>query len=271
MDSNNLPNNNYSPNSEENNENQRNDYQNNWNPENTYQNNGYQNNGYQNNGYQNDYMNNQYQNSYQNSGYSNNEYQNGYQNGYTNNNTNSNTISNTISTYINSDNLSKTYKNVQQKAINFVNTTLADDHKKRIAIIIVVVLAVIVFGSLITGAFGKHNSCSAEKSANIEEYLKCHPSELEDYNNRMRDDSVFVATIEPKGDQLNLTMKFRDHVSDEDVSLLRDQVASSENDFSKVFPSAEEIKSKVISPIRLHYVLLNDDGSFITDKDYIAN
>lgn len=140
-----------------------------------------------------------------------------------------------------------------------------------IALIVAAVLALTLIGSAIVKTFKPNYNCSAERSANIEEYLKCHPSELEDYNNRMRDDSVFVATIEPKGDQLNLTMKFRDHVSDEDVSLLRVQVASSENDFSKVFPSAEEIKSKVISPIRLHYVLLNDDGSLITDKDYIAN
>lgn len=248
MDSNNLPSINHSQNTEENNENQINDYTNNANPANTYQNNTYQNNGYQNdyqNGYQNDYQN----------GYQNNTYQN---NGYQNNN-------NPINNYINSDNLIKTYKNVQQQVISFVNTTLADEHKKRIAVIVAVVLAVIVFGSLITGTFGKHYNCSAEKSVNIEEYANCHPSDFEE-----RGDNDVSATFDAKGDNLNITVKFTDRVPDDAIP--KATATFSDRLFlSNLFPVLEEAKNKVSSPIHLYYTILNDDGSVIYKDDFIDN
>lgn len=292
MDSNNLPSNNYPPNAEANNNNQSNDYQNNWNPTdtypnnanqtdtyqnnsymnsgyqnnanpaNTYQNNTYQNNGYQNdyqNNYQNDYQNNWYQNDYQND-YQNNTYQNnGYQNnGYQNNN-------NPINTYINSDNLIKTYKNVQQQVISFVNTTLADEHKKRIAIIAAIVLAVILFGGLISGTFKKHSDCSAEKSANIEEYADCHPSDFEE-----RGDDDVSATFDAQGDNLNITIKFKDRVPDNAIS--KAEATFSDRLFlSNLFPAVEEAKNKVSSPIHLYYTVLNNDDSVIYKDDFIDN
>ncbi len=273
MDSNNLPSINHSQNTEENNENQINDYTNNANPANTYQNNTYQNNGYQNdyqngyqNGYQNYYQNDTYQNDYQNdyqNGYQN-DYQNGYQNntyqnnGYQNNN-------NPINNYINSDNLIKTYKNVQQQVISFVNTTLADEHKKRIAIIAAIVLAVILFGGLISGAFKSHYNCSAEKSANIEEYVNCHTSDFEE-----RGDDDISATFDAQGDNLNITIKFKDRVPDNAIS--KAEATFSDRLFlSNLFPAVEEAKNKVSSPIHLYYTILNDDDSVIYKDDFIDN
>lgn len=285
MDSNNLSSNNHSQNTEENNENQINDYTNNANLENTYTNNAnqtdtyqnnsymnsgyqnnanpantYQNNTYQNNGYQNDYQ-NDYQNNYQND-YQNNWYQNDYQNntyqnnGYQNNN-------NPINTYINSDNLIKTYKNVQQQVISFVNTTLADEHKKRIAIIAAIVLAVILFGGLISGTFKKHSDCSAEKSANIEEYADCHPSDFEE-----RGDDDVSATFDAQGDNLNITIKFKDRVPDNAIS--KAEATFSDRLFlSNLFPAVEEAKNKVSSPIHLYYTVLNNDDSVIYKDDFI--
>lgn len=304
MDSNNLSSNNYSPNTEENNDNQSNDYQNNWNPTDTYpndanpadtyqnneyQNNTYQNNGYQNNGYQNGYQNNSYvnndyqnnwnpentyqnndyqngyqNNDYQNNGYQNDWYQNDYQNGYQNNYQNGyqNGYANS---YINNDKLLKTYKNFKQQAISFVNTTLADEHKKRIAVIVAVVLAVIVFGSLITGTFGKHYNCSAEKSVNIEEYANCHPSDFEE-----RGDDDVSATFDAKGDNLNITVKFTDRVPDDAIP--KATATFSDRLFlSNLFPVVEEAKNKVSSPIHLYYTILNDDGSVIYKDDFIDN
>lgn len=301
MDSNNLPSNNYPPNAEANNNNQSNDYQNNWNPtdtypnnanqtgsyqnneyqNNTYQNNSYmnsgyqnnanpantyQNNTYQNNGYQNDYQ-NDYQNNYQND-YQNNWYQNDYQNDYQNNTYQNNGYQNNnnpINTYINSDNLIKTYKNVQQQVISFVNTTLADEHKKRIAVIVAIVLAVILFGGLISGTFKKHSDCSAEKSANIEEYADCHPSDFEE-----RGDDDISATFDAQGDSLNITIKFKDRVPDNAIS--KAEATFSDRLFlSTLFPAVEEAKNKVSSPIHLYYTILNDDGSVIYKDDFIDN
>lgn len=301
MDSNNLPSNNYPPNAEANNNNQSNDYQNNWNPtdtypnnanqtgsyqnneyqNNTYQNDGYQNNGYQNSGYQNGYQNNsyvnndyqnnwnpentyqnnEYQNEYQNSEYQNNgyqndwyqnDYQNGYQNGYAN-------------SYINNDKLLQTYKNVQQKAINFMNTTLPADPTKRAYAIIAIVLAVILFGGLISGAFKSHYNCSAEKSVNIEEYANCHPSDFEE-----RGDDDVSATFDAKGDNLNITVKFTDRVPDDAIP--KATATFSDRLFlSNLFPVLEEAKNKVSSPIHLYYTILNDDGSVIYKDDFIDN
>ena len=275
MDSNNLPSINHSQNTEENNENQINDYTNNANPANTYQNNTYQNNGYQNdyqNGYQNGYQ-NYYQNYYQNDTYQNdyqNDYQNGYQNDYQNgyqNNTYQNNgyqnNNNPINNYINSDNLIKTYKNVQQQVISFVNTTLADEHKKRIAIIAAIVLAVILFGGLISGTFKKHSDCSAEKSANIEEYVNCHTSDFEE-----RGDDDISATFDAQGDNLNITIKFKDRVPDNAIS--KAEATFSDRLFlSNLFPAVEEAKNKVSSPIHLYYTILNDDDSVIYKDDFI--
>ena len=280
MDSNNLPSINHSQNTEENNENQINDYTNNANPANTYQNNTYQNNGYQNdyqNGYQNGYQ-NYYQNYYQNDTYQNdtyqndyqNDYQNGYQNDYQNgyqNNTYQNNgyqnNNNPINNYINSDNLIKTYKNVQQQVISFVNTTLADEHKKRIAIIAAIVLAVILFGGLISGAFKSHYNCSAEKSANIEEYVNCHTSDFEE-----RGDDDISATFDAQGDNLNITIKFKDRVPDNAIS--KAEATFSDRLFlSNLFPAVEEAKNKVSSPIHLYYTILNDDDSVIYKDDFI--
>ena len=294
MDSNNLPSNNYSPNTEENNDNQSNDYQNNWNPtstypndanqtnsyqnneyqNNTYQNNGYQNNDYQNDGYQNNdyqngyqnnsYVNNDYQNNwntentYQNNGYQNDWYQNDYQNGYQNSYQNG-----YANSYINNDKLLKTYKDFQQRAISFVNTTLADEHKKRIAIIAAIVLAVILFGGLISGAFKSHYNCSAEKSANIEEYVNCHTSDFEE-----RGDDDISATFDAQGDNLNITIKFKDRVPDNAIS--KAEATFSDRLFlSNLFPAVEEAKNKVSSPIHLYYTILNDDDSVIYKDDFI--
>lgn len=299
MDSNNLPSNNYPPNAEANNNNQSNDYQNNWNPTDTYpnnanqtdsyqnneyQNNTYQNDGYQNDGYQNGYQNNSYvnndyqnnwnqENTYQNNNYQNNEYQNNdyqsngyqndwyqndYQNGYQNSYQNG-----YANSYINNDKLLKTYKNFKQRAISFVNTTLADEHKKRIAVIVAVVLAVIVFGSLITGTFGKHYNCSAEKSANIEEYADCHPSDFEE-----RGDDDISATFDAQGDSLNITIKFKDRVPDNAIS--KAEATFSDRLFlSTLFPAVEEAKNKVSSPIHLYYTVLNNDDSVIYKDDFI--
>ncbi len=279
MDSNNLPNNNYSPDAEANN-----GYQNNGYPENSYQNNGYQNSEYQNNAYQNNgYQNNGYQNNaYQNNSYPDNSYQNnGYQNnGYQNSWNSTNSYQNNVNP--NNGYQTNIYQNSQQPVNNYAsnqyqNTAKTSILNKRnifigLAAIVAAVIALSVGGFLITNIFFKpHYNCSAEKSANIEEYLNCHPSEVKDFNDRMSNDSDFSTKIEAKGDTLNLTVQFKYHVPDEDISLLRNQVASSSNNFSRIFPSAEEIKSKIISPIHLHYTLLNDDGGFITDKDYLAN
>lgn len=299
MDSNNLPSNNYPPNAEANNNNQSNDYQNNWNPtdtypnnanqtgsyqnneyqNNTYQNDGYQNNGYQNSGYQNGYQNNsyvnndyqnnwnpentyqnnEYQNEYQNSEYQNNgyqndwyqnDYQNGYQNGYAN-------------SYINNDKLLKTYKNFKQQAVNFMNTTLPADPTKRAYAIIAIVLAVILFGGLISGAFKSHYNCSAEKSANIEEYVNCHTSDFEE-----RGDDDISATFDAQGDNLNITIKFKDRVPDNAIS--KAEATFSDRLFlSNLFPAVEEAKNKVSSPIHLYYTILNDDDSVIYKDDFI--
>lgn len=292
MDSNNLPSNNYPPNAEANNNNQSNDYQNNWNPTDTYpnnanqtgsyqnneyQNNTYQNDGYQNDGYQNGYQNNSYvnndyqnnwnqENTYQNNDYQNNEYQNnGYQNDWYQNDYQNGYQNGYANSYINNDKLLKTYKDFQQRAISFVNTTLADEHKKRIAVIVAVVLAVIVFGSLITGTFGKHYNCSAEKSVNIEEYANCHPSDFEE-----RGDDDVSATFDAKGDNLNITVKFTDRVPDDAIP--KATATFSDRLFlSNLFPVLEEAKNKVSSPIHLYYTILNDDGSVIYKDDFIDN
>lgn len=292
MDSNNLPSNNYSPNTEENNDNQSNDYQNNWNPtstypndanqtnsyqnneyqNNTYQNNGYQNNdyqndGYQNNGYQNGYQNNSYvnndyqnnwntENTYQNNGYQNDWYQNDYQNGYQNSYQNG-----YANSYINNDKLLKTYKNFKQQAVNFMNTTLPADPTKRAYAIIAIVLAVIIFGCISINAVANYHNCSSEKVENIEEYFDCNPS-----ISRTSDNDTFSTTFEPDGARLNITSKFKDHLSEYDIR--RVEAGLGERLLlMEMLPFSNDVANKVKETIRLHYTFLNDDGSvFYTDN-----
>ncbi|PNP89889.1 hypothetical protein HXT27_05425 [Gardnerella sp. DNF00502] len=244
----------------------------NLNPTNTYQSNSYQNNAYQNSGYQNSgytnntYTNNSYQNNnymnngYQNNGYQNNNYMNnGYQNnGYQNNN-------NPISTYINRDNLIRTYKNVIQRTTSLVNAILIDKHKKMIALIVASVLALTLIGSAIAKTFKPHYNCSAEKSANIEEYFHCHPSSFE-----KRGDDDVSATFDAKGDDLNITIKFTERVPDYGISKTQAEF-SDRLLLTNMFPEVEEAKNKVISPIHLHYTFLNNDDSVIFKDDFIDN
>lgn len=229
----------------------------NLNPTNTYQSNSYQNNAYQNSGYQNSgYTNNTYtNNSYQNNNYMNNGYQN---NGYQNNN-------NPISTYINRDNLIRTYKNVIQRTTSLVNAILVDNRKKMIALIVAAVLALTLIGSAIVKTFKPNYNCSAEKSANIEEYFHCHPSSFE-----KRGDDDVSATFDAKGDDLNITIKFTDRVPDYGISKTQAEF-SDRLLLTNMFPEVEEAKNKVISPIHLHYTFLNNDDSVIFKDDFIDN
>ncbi|MBF9307982.1 hypothetical protein GK677_01330 [Bifidobacteriaceae bacterium NR044] len=293
MDSNNLPSNNYPPNAEANNNNQSNDYQNNWNPTDTYpnnanqtgsyqnneyQNNTYQNDGYQNNGYQNGYQNNSYVNNdyqnnwnstdtyqnndyqngeYQNNGYQNdwyqNDYQNGYQNGYQNEYANS---------YINNDKLLKTYKNFKQQAVNFMNTTLPADPTKRAYAIIAIVLAVIIFGCISINAVAHYHNCSSEKMENIEEYFDCNPS-----ISKTSDNDTFSTTFEPDGARLNITSKFKDHLSEYDIR--RVEAGLGERLLlMEMLPFSNDVANKVKETIRLHYTFLNDDGSVFYTDDF---
>ena len=278
MDSNNLTSNNYSPNTEANNDNQSNGYTNNVNPENTYQNDGYQsgytNNSYQNNGYQNGYQNNSYvnsnyqnnanptstyqngyQNGYQNNSYQNdwyqNDYQNGYQNGYANN------------SYINNDKLLKTYKNFKQQAVNFMNTTLPADPTKRATAIIAIVLAVIIFGCISINAVTHYHNCSSEKIENIEEYFDCNPS-----ISKTSDNDNFSTTFEPDGARLNITSKFKDHLSEYDIRRVEGSLGERLL-LMEMLPFSNGVADKVKEPIHLYYTFLNDDGSVVYTDDFL--
>lgn len=255
-------NNGYMNNSYQNNGYQNNTYQNGTNPTNAYQNNSYQNGAYANNAYQNNtYSNNSYQNNnYMNNGYQNNGYQNNvYQNNrYSNNN-------NPIGAYINRDNLIRTYKNVIQRTSSLVNAILIDKHKKIIALIVASVLALTLIGSAIAKTFKPHYNCSAEKSANIEEYFHCHPSSFE-----KRGDDDVSATFDAKGDDLNITIKFTERVPDYGISKTQAEF-SDRLLLTNMFPEVEEAKNKVISPIHLHYTFLNNDDSVIFKDDFIDN
>ena len=296
------PTNTYQSNSYQNNAYQNSGYQNsgytnNTYTNNSYQNNNYMNNGYQNNGYQNNnYMNNSYQNNrypnstnptntyqngaytnntYQNNTYANNSYQNnnymnnGYQNnGYQNNSYQNNSYQNNRypnSTYINRDNLIRTYKNVIQRTTSLVNAILVDNRKKMIALIVAAVLALTLIGSAIVKTFKPNYNCSAEKSANIEEYFHCHPSSFE-----KRGDDDVSATFDAKGDDLNITIKFTDRVPDYGISKTQAEF-SDRLLLTNMFPEVEEAKNKVISPIHLHYTFLNNDDSVIFKDDFIDN
>ncbi len=281
------PTNTYQSNSYQNNAYQNSGYQNSGYTNNTYTNNSYQNNNYMNNGYQNNrypnstnptntyqngaYTNNTYQNntyannSYQNNNYMNNGYQNNrYQNNMYQNNRYSNN-NNPIGTYINRDNLIRTYKNVIQRTTSLVNAILIDKHKKMIALIVASVLALTLIGSAIAKTFKPHYNCSAEKSANIEEYFHCHPSSFE-----KRGDDDVSATFDAKGDDLNITIKFTERVPDYGISKTQAEF-SDRLLLTNMFPEVEEAKNKVISPIHLHYTFLNNDDSVIFKDDFIDN
>lgn len=301
MDSNNLTSNNYSPNTEANNDNQSNDYQNNWNPTNTYpnnanqtgsyqnneyQNNTYQNNSYQNNGYQNGYQNNSYvNNDYQNNWNPENTYQNGYQNGYQNNVNPNNGYQTNI--YQNSQQPVNDYYSGQYQ--NATKTSILNKRNIFIGLVVIVaaVIALSVGGFLITNVlFKAHHvntnafkpnyvntnaskpnyNCSAEKSANIEEYFHCNPSEGKALFSG--EQYMYYQTVEVKGDTINVTLKSKNHISDDGISKMKNNISAMSDDFTQFMPSYASgiIKDKIIAPLIVHMTFLNDDGSFIGEK-----
>lgn len=301
MDSNNLPNNNYSPDAEANN-----GYQNNGYPDNSYQNSGYQNSEYQNNAYQNNgYQNNGYQNNgYQNNSYPENSYQNsGYQNnGYQNSWNSTDTYQNNVNP--NNGYQTNIYQNNQQPVNNYAsnqyqNTTKTGILNKRnifigLAAIVAAVIALSVGGFLITNVlFKAHHvntnafkpnyvntnaskpnyNCSAEKSANIEEYLNCHPSEKRVLSIFSGDNYLYYQTIETKGDTITFTFKYKNHISDDGISKIKNKISVMSDDFTQYMPSyaSGALKDKIIAPINIHMVFLNNDGSFIGEKYFHIN
>lgn len=134
-----------------------------------------------------------------------------------------------------------------------------------IALIVASVLALTLIGSAIAKTFKPHYNCSAEKSANIEEYFHCHPSSFE-----KRGDDDVSATFDAKGDDLNITIKFTERVPDYGISKTQAEF-SDRLLLTNMFPEVEEAKNKVISPIHLHYTFLNNDDSVIFKDDFIDN
>ena len=273
MDPNQLSDNNYPPAPMPNNEYPNNGYQNNTYPNNVNPNNGYQNNGYENNGYQNNgYQNNGYQNNgYQNNGYENNGYQN---NGYQNNNYPNN---------VNPNNgyQPNVYQNNQQPVNNYPanaypNATNTSAHKsKYIWLITVIVVAVVAVGGYVILTNLKPNyNCSAPRSANIEEYVHCHPAEIEKVTSALANNgSPFNVTFDAKGDQLNINAKSKRHLSDWEISTLRNGIQSYGDSLSSMMSQSakDNVKEKVIAPVRVHLIFSNDDGTFITDKEFSYN
>lgn len=273
MDPNQLSDNNYPPAPMPNNEYPNNGYQNNTYPNNVNPNNGYQNNGYENNGYQNNgYQNNGYQNNgYQNNGYENNGYQN---NGYQNNNYPNN---------VNPNNgyQPNVYQNNQQPVNNYPanaypNATNTSAHKSKfIWLISVIVVAVVAVGGYVILTNLKPNyNCSAPRSANIEEYVHCHPAEIEKVTSALANNgSPFNVTFDAKGDQLNINAKSKRHLSDWEISTLRNGIQSYGDSLSSMMSQSakDDVKEKVIAPVRVHLIFSNDDGTFITDKEFSYN
>lgn len=273
MDPNQLSDNNYPPAPMPNNEYPNNGYQNNTYPNNVNPNNGYQNNGYENNGYQNNgYQNNGYQNNgYQNNGYENNGYQN---NGYQNNNYPNN---------VNPNNgyQPNVYQNNQQPVNNYPanaypNPTNKIAHKsKYIWLITVIVVAIVAVGGYVILTNLKPNyNCSAPRSANIEEYVHCHPAEIEKVTSALANNgSPFNVTFDAKGDQLNINAKSKRHLSDWEISTLRNGIQSYGDSLSSMMSQSarDDVKEKVIAPVRVHLIFSNDDGTFITDKEFSYN
>lgn len=273
MDPNQLSDNNYPPAPMPNNEYPNNGYQNNTYPNNVNPNNGYQNNGYENNGYQNNgYQNNGYQNNgYENNGYQNNGYQN---NGYQNNNYPNN---------VNPNNgyQPNVYQNNQQPVNNYPanaypNPTNKIAHKSKfIWLISVIVVAVVAVGGYVILTNLKPNyNCSAPRSANIEEYVHCHPAEIEKVTSALANNgSPFNVTFDAKGDQLNINAKSKRHLSDWEISTLRNGIQSYGDSLSSMMSQSakDDVKEKVIAPVRVHLIFSNDDGTFITDKEFSYN
>lgn len=275
MDPNQLSDNNYPPAPMPNNEYPNNGYQNNTYPNNVNPNNGYQNNGYENNGYQNNgYQNNGYQNNgYQNNGYENNGYQN---NGYQNNNYPNN---------VNPNNgyQPNVYQNNQQPVNNYPanaypNPTNKIAHKSKFIwlISVIVVVVVTVGGYVILTNLKPHYNCAAPKSANIEEYVHCHPEKAKKLTNGFNDatsSSPFNITFDTKGDQLNINAKFKRHLSDLEITALKTGMQTYGDSLSSMMPQLanDDMKEKIIAPVRVHLIFSNDDGTFIADKEFSSN
>ena len=260
MDPNQLPDNNYSPAPMPNNEYPNNGYQNNTYPNNVNPNNGYQNNTYPNNVNPN--------NGYQNNGYGNNVYQN---NGYQNNNYPNN---------VNPNNgyQPNVYQNNQQPVNNYPanaypNPTNTIAHKsKYIWLITVIVVAIVAVGGYVI--LKPHYNCSALRSANIEEYVHCHPEKIEKATSALASNgSPFNVTFDAKGDQLNINAKSKKHLSDWEITELRNGIQSYGDSLSSMMSQSakDEMKEKVIAPVRVHFIFSNDDGTFITDKEFSYN
>lgn len=255
MDPNQLPDNNYSPDPMPNNEYPNNGYQNNTYPNNVNPNNGYPNNGYGNNGYQN--------NGYPNNGYQNNNYPNNVNpnNGYQPN----------------------LYQNNQQPVNNYPanaypNATNTSAHKsKYIWLIVVIVVAIVAVGGYVISTNLKpHYNCAAPKSANIEEYVHCHPEEAKKLTNGFNDatsSSPFNITFDTKGDQLNINAKFKRHLSDLEITALKTGMQTYGDSLSNLMPqsASDDMKEKIIAPVRVHFIFSNDDGTFIADKEFSSN
>ena len=276
MDSNQLPDNNYSPAPMPNNEYPNNGYQNNTYPNNVNPNNGYQNNTYPNNVNPN--------NGYPNNGYENNEYQNNVypNNGYQNNN------------YPNNVNLNNgyqpnVYQNNQQPVNNYPanaypNATNTSAHKSKYTwLIVVIVVAIVAVGGYVISKphynstnLKPHYNCSAPKSANIEEYVHCHSEEAKKLTNGFNDatsSSPFNITFATKGDQLNINAKFKKHLSDLEITALKTGMQTYGDSLSNLMPqsASDEMKEKIIAPVRIHFSFSNDDGTFIADKEFSFN
>lgn len=252
MDPNQLSDNNYPPAPMPNNEYPNNGYQNNTYPNNVNPNNGYQNNGYGNNGYQN--------NGYPNSGYQNNNYPNNVNpnNGYQPN----------------------VYQNNQQPVNNYPanaypNATNTSAHKsKYIWLITVIVVAIVAVGGYVI--LKPHYNCAAPKSANIEEYVHCHPEKAKKLTNGFNEatsSSPFNITFDTKGDQLNINAKFKKHLSDLEITALKTGMQTYGDSLSNLMPQSakDDMKEKVIAPVRMHFIFSNDDGTFIADKEFSSN
>lgn len=264
MDSNQLPDNNYSPAPMPNNEYPNNGYQNNTYPNNVNPNNGYPNNGYENNEYQN--------NVYPNNGYQNNNYPNNVNlnNGYQPN----------------------VYQNNQQPVNNYPanaypNATNTSAYKSKYTwLIVVIVVAIVAVGGYVISTNLKphynstnlkpHYNCSAPKSANIEEYVHCHSEEAKKLTNGFNDatsSSPFNITSATKGDQLNINAKFKRHLSDLEITALKTGIQTYGDSLSNLMPqsASDEMKEKIIAPVRIHFSFSNDDGTFIADKEFSSN
>lgn len=119
-----------------------------------------------------------------------------------------------------------------------------------------------------------HYNCSAEKSANIEEYMHCHPAKIEKFKNGLENSNTpFIVTFDAKGDQLNVNAKFKEHMSDMQVSAMRIglQEASTNSLGFMSESSVSDVKSKIIAPVHLNFTFMNDDGSIIASKDFTIN